>query len=422
MTAEQANAPRDKPEKGYREFRFIIVLMLAYFFANSLHVALNARTKKGAEALVSSDSAHYLAIAHGFLVGNFSMDYVREIPHRQPLYPFLLAAASKIGNGNLFYLGEVNVVAMTLAIGSVYFGILCFFHSHPVAAIPACCLAFNPFYWRIAGARLLTEPLYALVLVWVIIAFLQYLQERKTFWLILGSVFAGLAYLTRPNGVFLAAAFLAVLFLADLSVPRESKNQDNRFLQRTLRLIPIYLGAALLLIALTIPAWVPRLIYFGDPLFHGYLTNFLWVDSYHLAHDFGMQTASYTWRDYVASHNLLDAIRRVLHGLWNVCLKIPIANEKVPVLFLFAVAGIWRTLRKGPNEFRFLLLFCFIQLLPFIWTNLSNPTRRVPYGSTFPFEPFFAACFLFAFAVKLDAVLGSRLGFKENGRPKPPIP
>jgi hypothetical protein len=423
MPAERTNALQYPPKRGFSEFRFILLLMTVYFLANSLHVALNARTRKGAEALVSSDSGQYLAFAQRFLLGNFTMDYIRDVPHRQPLYPFLLATASKIGNGNLFFLGEVNVLAMTLAIGSVYFGILRFFQSHSVAAIPACCVALNPFLWRIAGARLLTEPLYALILIWVIIAFLQYLQERKTFWILLGSAFAGLDYLTRPNGIFDAAAFLAVLFLAELLLPRPSTDPNQRFLQRAFSLIPNYLGALLVLVVVTTPAWIPRLVYFGDPLFHGYLTNFLWVDTYHLAHDVSERVPSYTWHDYVATHNLLDVIRRVIHGLWNVCLKIPIVNEKAPILFLLSVAGVWTTLRKGPNEYRFLLLFFFIQLFPFIWTNLANPTRRVPYGSTFPFEPFFAACFLFAFATKLDVLLGSRLGFgQNNGRPKPPIP
>ena len=62
--------------------------------------------------------------------------------------------------------------------------------------------------WRTASARLLTEPLYALILIWVVIAFLQYLRERKIVWILLGSLFAGLDYLTRPNGVFDAVAFL----------------------------------------------------------------------------------------------------------------------------------------------------------------------------------------------------------------------
>ena len=42
---------------------------------------------------------------------------------------------------------------------------------------------------------------------------------------------------------------------------------------------------------------------------------------------------------------------------------------------------------------------------------MPNPNTRVPYGSTFPFEPFFAACFLALFAAKLDAALGRQLGF-----------
>ncbi len=411
MTADLTNAPQYAPGQGLSQFRFVILLMAIYFLAGSLHVALNVRSRKGAETLVSSDSAQYLSFAQRFLHGNFSMDYIRDVPHRQPLYPFLLATATKIGNGNLFFLGEVNVVAMTLAIGSVYFGILRFFRSHSVAAIPAFCVAFNFFFWRLAASRLLTEPLYLLILIWVIISFLQYLQERKAFWILLGSFFAGLDYLTRPNGIFDAAAFLGVLFLAEVSLPPRPQEQNQPFLRRVLRLIPNYLGAVLVLIVVTTPAWIPRLVYFGDPLYHGYLTNFLWVDTYHLAHDFGERMPSYTWHDYVATHNLFDVFRRVLHGLWNVCIRIPIVDEKAPILFLLSVAGVWTTLKKGPNEFRFLLIFFFIQLFPFIWTNLANPTRRVPYGSTFPFEPFFAACFLALFATKLDAALGWRLGF-----------
>ena len=105
----------------------------------------------------------------------------------------------------------------------------------------------------------------------------------------------------------------------------------------------------------------------------------------------------------MASHNLLDVGYRLIYGFFNVCIVLPIGAEKLPVLFLLSVAGVWTALKKGPREFRFLLLFFFIQLLPFIWTNMPNPNTRVPYGSTFPFEPFFAACFLALFAAKLDA-------------------
>ena len=101
--------------------------------------------------MVSSDSGQYLAFAERFLSGDFSMDYIRNVPHRQPLYPLLLAAATKIGNGNLFFLVRISVVAMTLAIGSLYFGILRFFRSHSVAAIAAFCVG--------TGTRSCGEPL-----------------------------------------------------------------------------------------------------------------------------------------------------------------------------------------------------------------------------------------------------------------------
>jgi hypothetical protein len=399
---------------GRSQFLFIILLMAAYCIGNSLNLVLNLGIWKGTEKLVSSDSGQYLAFAERFLSGNFSMDYIRNVPHRQPLYPILLAAATKIGNGNLFLLGEISVIAMTLAIGSVYFGILRFFRSHSVAAVAAFCVACNPFMWRTASARLLTEPLYTLILIWVIIAFLQYLRERKVYWIMLGSLFAGLDYLTRPNGVFDAAAFLGVLFAAELVMSTNSTAKKEVVFMRALQIISRYLCAILALIVVTIPAWVPRLVYFGDPLYHGYLTNFLWVDTYHYAHDFGEKVASYTWQDYASTHNIVDVIRRTIHGLWNVCIRIPIEKEKIPLLFLLCVAGMWTTVKNGPNEYRFLLLFFIIQLFPFIWTNLANPTARVPYGSTFPFEPFFAACFLADFSGRLDAVLESYLGFRQK--------
>ena len=113
MTAEPTRLRGTVFGNGLHQFRFILLLMAAYFIGNSLNLALNVRTAKGAQTLVSSDSGQYLAIAEQFLGGNFSMDYLREVPHRQPLYPLLLAAATKLGNGNLFFLGVINAIAMS---------------------------------------------------------------------------------------------------------------------------------------------------------------------------------------------------------------------------------------------------------------------------------------------------------------------
>jgi hypothetical protein len=398
MPVELTNALQKRRKSDLRQYRFLILLMALYFIVTSVYLfmnilAMDVHAARGKETLVSTDSQHYLEFAHRFLQGNFTMDYIRQMPHREPLYPFALAVASRIGNGNLFFLGEVNVAAMTLVIGSVYFGVLHIFRRASIAMICALLVAGNLFMWRIAGERLLTEPLYVLFLVWVIIAFLQFLREGKIFWLLLAAVFLGLASLTRPNGIFGAAACFAVLFLAETMMPSRFGEESPPFSRKLLRLIPKYAGAGLLFIVVMIPSWLPRLVYFGDPLYTGYLTNFLWVDTYHLAHDFGIQPR-YSWHDYAATHNLLDVIWRLAYGSCNVCLVLPIGAEKLPILFLLSVAGVCTAIKMGPPEFRFLLVFFLIQLLPLIWTNLPNPNTRVPYGSTFPFEPFFAACFL----------------------------
>jgi Dolichyl-phosphate-mannose-protein mannosyltransferase len=419
MASELTNGPQNQKKSDLSQFRFIGLLMAVYFVATSVYLVMNIQAMdvhaaQGKETLVSTDSHQYMDFAKRFLNGNFSMDYIRDVPHRQPLYPFALAVATKIGNGNLFFLGAVNVVAMTLVIASVYYGVLRFFQSPSVAAIAAFCVAGNRFMWRLAGERLLTEPLYVLFLVWMIIAFLQYLKERKASWLLLGSGFIGLAYLTRPSAIFNAAAYFCILFLADILMQPTSAKEHPPFLRRVLRLLPNYLIAVLLLVVITAPSWLPRLSYFRDPLYTGYLTNFLWVDTYHMAHDFGERAPSFSWHDYAATHNLPDVISRLIYGFINVCIVLPIGAEKLPLLFLLSVAGIWTALKYGPREFQLLFLFFFIQVLPFIWTNMPNPNTRVPYGSTFPFEPFFAACFLASFAARLDAALGPRLGFRQT--------
>ena len=420
MQDPQSQYAKEQQKNLLSQFRFLALLMALYYIVTSVYLVMNilamdVHAAHGKETLVSTDSQHYLRFAHRFLQGNFSMDYFREAPHRQPLYPFALAIASRIGNGNLFFLGEVNVVAMTLVIGSVYFGVLRFFRSENVAMICALCVAGNLFMWRIAGERLLTEPLYVLLTVWVIIAFLQFLREGKIFWLLLATFFLGLAYLTRPNGIFGAAACIAILLLAEAMRPSRFEEGRPPFARKLLRLIPKYVGAGLLFVVVTIPSWLPRLVYFGNPLYTGYLTNFLWVDTYHLAHDFGIWPR-YTWHDYAATHNLLDVVWRLVYGACNVCIVLPIGAEKLPIMYFLSVAGVYLALKTGPREFRFLLVFFALQLLPLIWTNMPNPNTRVPYGSTFPFEPFFAACFLALAGARTWEKLSDALGVVRQPR------
>jgi hypothetical protein len=61
------------------------------------------------------------------------------------------------------------------------------------------------------------------------------------------------------------------------------------------------------------------------------------------------------------------------------------------VLYLLAVIGVVIAIAKRRVEFCLLALFLFIQLLPVVWTIMSNPGPRIAYGTMFPFELFFAA-------------------------------
>jgi hypothetical protein len=161
----------------------------------------------------------------------------------------------------------------------------------------------------------------------------------------------------------------------------------------------------MLFIVVTIPSWSPRLHDFGNPVYHGYLSNYMWVDTYELGHSSG----TYSWRDYVADHSAWDAIQRAWGGFWNVGFSIPYRMEDdFPALFLLALGGVGVAALRGPSSYRVIAVFGILQLLPLMWTNLSNPNDRVPYAATMPFEIVFAAFCLVFLADRLGPLLLKR--------------
>jgi len=389
-TAEATSKTLQKPNRHW----FIAILLAVHLLICVFVLANNARHPKTSDRLVSSDSVHYVDIARDFSSGDFSMAYVKERPHRQPLYPALLAVAMKIGDGNRFLLGMVNVLIDSASILLIYVFILRLFAKPLAASVVALGLAANPFLDREVTARLLTEPLHLFLTICAIMAFLQYIRIRGRKWLFACAGLAGLDYLTRPNGLFMAASAIGTLGLSDF-LSYFTKGRAPRLPLRHwfLKTAGDYAGATAVFLAVCLPSWVPRLIYFGSPFHHGYLENYMWVDVYREGH-VGESYASFTWRDYFAHHHLHHVISRIIHGLRNVYFRIPIMMERVPILFLLSIGGVFVAFRQASAEYRFLCLFLFLQLLPLVWTNLSNPTARVPYGSTLPFELFLAALFL----------------------------
>jgi hypothetical protein len=386
---------------------FIVLLLVVHLAFCLTTLYKNASHPKTSDRLVSSDSVHYVDLANDFAQGDFSMGYVRERPHRQPLYPALLAVAMKIGNGNRFFLGTVNIFLASASILAVYLLVLKLNGNRPAACVVAFALAANPFIDRQITARLLTEPTHLLISIFAIYCFLRYLQDRKLGWLFGCSAWAGLDYLTRPNGLFMAVTALGTMALADLLSCRESLQKGISVFRWLGGFLGAYFLASIIFFVVTSPSWVPRLVYYGEPFHHGYLENFMWVDTYAAGH-VGESYAAYTWRDYVSHHNLYDVVARTWHGLRNVYFRIPIMMERVPILYLLALGGVYVVFRRNLKAYSFLLLFLFLQLAPLVWTNLANPTARVPYGSTLPFELFLAGLFV-AWFMKIPSVR-SRFG------------
>jgi hypothetical protein len=372
---------------------FIAVLLCTYLTVCFLVLAKNVSHPDTSERLVSSDSVHYVDIARDFSSGDFSMKYVKERPHRQPLYPALLAIAMKLGQGNLFLLGAVNILVDAISILLVYLFTLALFEQRFAAAVSALALAANPFIDREVTARLLTEPLHLLLTICAIFVFLRYLQRKDPRWLFGCSAFLGFDYLTRPNGLIMAAAAIGTLALSDILAYRAATRGRPLFVGWLTKTAAIYLLAAIIFFTVSVPSWVPRLIYYGRPFHHGYLENYMWVDTYKEGH-VGESYPTYTWRDYFGHHDIRDVVSRLIHGVRNVYFRIPMMMERVPLLLLLSIGGAVIAFRTSATEYRFLCLFLVLQMQPLVWTNLSNPTARVPYGSMLPFELFLAAFFL----------------------------
>jgi 4-amino-4-deoxy-L-arabinose transferase-like glycosyltransferase len=375
-----------------RRHVFVTVLIILHLVVCLLILYKNASNPKTNERLASSDSINYVEIANDFASGNFSFDYVQHLPHRQPLYPALLAIAIKLGGGDRFVLGAVNVLIASGSILLIYIVVIRSLQSQTAANVVALALAVNPFIDRQITARLLTEPLHLFLTIGAIAMFIRYLKGYEQRWMFGCAALLGLDYLTRPNGLFMAATACVAMGLAD-SIRYGSTEQRQSAASWVLAMVGRYGGALIIFLFVSAPSWVPRMIYYHSPFHHGYLSNYMWVDTYAQAH-VGSSYATFTWKDYIEHHNLFDALARFFRGLRNIYIRIPATMERVPILYLLGLAGVYCGFQKSTSEYRYLFLFLFLEMLPLVWTNLSNPTARVPYGSTLPFELFFAALFV----------------------------
>ncbi len=375
------------------------VLTLLLVFVFQVHNRLD-QTFRDSELTVrfsSEDSRHYVEMATAFHEGDW-FEGIVERAHRQPLYPALLATAMAVGADSLRGLAVVNIlvggltILLLLGIGRWVFA------RWWVGLIGALAYVSSEFIIGNIGGRLMTEPLYILVVTTTLAFALKYLETNRLAYLLGASAAAGLAYLTRPNGLFLFVAMWVTFLVHDLvrkkfvelfpgDTSKTSANDRAPSPQQPQILTRYLLPLAIFVIVAT-PSWAPRLIEFNDPVYHGYLPNYMWVDSYEEGHVGG--APRYTVWDYVASHDVGDVAYRVAYGIafvfWGSTDDFGVSGI---LFYLLALTGVGLGLRSCRLKHIMLVVFMCFQSSPLVWTALSNGNGRVTYSALFPFLLFY---------------------------------
>ena len=196
---------------------------------------------------------------------------------------------------------------------------------------------------------------------------------------------------SRPNGLFLFGALMATLVTSDLlragTSGRGGTAVAGRMPRREWSILTRHCAALLVFVAVAAPSWAPRTAAFGNPLHHGYLSNYLWVDTYEEGH---VSRAIYGPADYFSSHGPGDVVRRFVHGVRHVFLVAPSAYVMAPwwlgtAVYAVSLIGLLAAVWTRRRSHVLLTLLMLLQLCPFFWTGLSNPDSRVHYGALFPF-------------------------------------
>ena len=379
-----------------RNIRYAYMLLACILLIHqSLEILPKAKENAGSRRVIAGDSSHYFQIARDFASGDFKMAYVSDgRAHRQPLYPLVLSISMSSESVPLAQL-YVNLVVLLILSAVTYLLIWSILGSSLAALMGMLVITSNEFLIRNASEALLTEPLYILMVLAVLVAAIAYAKSPDRKVILLFSGFCALAYLSRPNGLFL---FLSVLFglVVTILIMR------NQTVTSLTKYIVIAITA---FIIISVPSWLPRLIYHSNPMYHEYLPNYLWADTYAEAHVPG--PPRYSLQDYAAGHDLRDVWERVVHGSREVFIRVP--SENLPNSIL-AVMGLALTFWFRVKPLWILPIVFFVSLLPIVWTFMSNPTDRIALASQIPFLVLWQAFFWYAFG---EILLGRR--------PQPPL-
>ncbi len=370
-------------EKPKARLSFIVLscLFLSFVILSFYTLNVEFNSPEAQKHFVSEDSMHFLNGAKELISGNFHFHYITRYPHREILYAATLAVPLYFFGENLYALGTVNIFFFCLAGVFAFLAVKKLYDDNVAAFFAVALLLFNKFTLFNVTYGLLTEGMFIACIVAAIYFFLSYLKSFKTIDLLLLSAICGIAQGVRPNGFFLYGAFLVVVMLR-LAFLKKKHGHD--ILQNKKRLTGVLLASCGAFLLFSLPSWGPRVYFFGDPLYHGYLTNFLWEDNYDLAHDADLV---FTFQDYVSYHTLGDMLPRILLGLKKSYLSYPLDHMSVFVWLALVVGFVVAVWQKN-KDMLLLAATLFIVMAPVVWTVISNPTPRIGFAFTLPFAVF----------------------------------
>ncbi len=338
--------------------------------------------------LTQNDAGHYYRYASAHAQGDFSFSYVVNKGERQPLYILLLAGVMASGGGDVATLAGVNVALKVIAALLAAFMVWRLFGAPVAALLTAGWMATFHFFERM-GLRLLTEPLFTVTLFGMLYCFVRCLQAMRrdgavTTWLCAATVFGCLGYLKRPNGLLVTA----LMWLTVLAWAVALRLRGRRLAWR--RLAKGFLAAGALFVLVGALSWAPRVYYHGDPFHFANLPNFMWTDSYEegLNRDIRL-----TMGDYLRDHDLGDVWERFTHGLRR-CYIQYVKSDFGPLAGVLMLAGLVLAAIQRRWELLAAAAWLFVAMLPLVWTNLSNPSARIPLAQLMPFGVLYLGCLL----------------------------
>lgn len=370
---------------------FFLLLTLGFTLRLSREVYKNQKPENiDSHHFLKNDSVSYISISKHFFDGKIldnknkleiektkhfgvdapllSKEFIFTNPHRLPLYPFLLAISHQLFGKTVFSLGIVNLFVYFISSFVIFFGTYSVFKSKFIGLVTSVCYLLNHLIWSSISSAFLTEPLFLLFTISSSFLFLDFIKTQKDSRLYILSFLLGLSYLTRPNGLICFVSFYLVIFIFHFF------SYKKFFFKKHIYLLLVF-------IITSSPTTIPRVKYFNNPFYHGYLSNFMWADTYDEASVGG--APKFSLGSYLKTHSIKDIFVRLKQGHINVYLK-SLEQYKDTWRYFYFFGALILFFKRNCYE-KLIILLMYIQLIPILWSNYANPTMRIPVTAILPF-------------------------------------